>query len=121
MILGVISVMFLGLGMCMTLLPEWNAFAPGVVLGCAGLMFALITVLVWRKMENKAPVKLSGKTVLTVVLGIIGALALGLGMCMVMIWNQLVWGIIIGIAGIILLLCLIPICRGLRSCTSAKL
>ena len=114
MILGVISGIFLAIGMCMALLPEWNAFTPGVVLGCVGLLFALITVIVWRKMTNKAPIKLSGKTILTVLLGIVGALALGVGMCLVMVWSQIVWGIIVGLVGIILLLCLIPICKGLK-------
>lgn len=114
MILGVISTMFLGIGMCMALLPEWDAFTPGVVLGCVGIVFALITVFVWRKMTNKAPIKLSGKTVLTIILGIVGALALGVGMCLVMVWSQFIWGILVGIVGIILLLCLIPICKGLK-------
>jgi len=114
MILDVISGIFLAIGMCMALLPEWNAFTPGVVLGCVGLLFALITVIVWRKMTNKAPIKLSGKTILTVLLGIVGALALGVGMCLVMVWSQIVWGIIVGLVGIILLLCLIPICKGLK-------
>lgn len=72
MVLSVISIMFFGVSMCMALLPEWNAFTPGVILGCVGLAFALVTVFVWRKMEHKAPVKLSGKTVLAVILGIAG-------------------------------------------------
>jgi len=38
MILGVISIMFFGIGMCMVLLPEWNAFTPGVVTGCVGVV-----------------------------------------------------------------------------------
>jgi len=114
MILGIISVMFLGIGMCMALLPEWNAFKPGVVVGCVGLLFALITVIVWRKMENKTPIRFSSKTVLTVLLGIVGALLLGVGMCFTMVWGRLVAGIILGVAGIILLLCLIPICKGIK-------
>lgn len=114
MILGVISVMFFGVGMCMATLPEWNAFRPGVILGCVGLVFALITVIVWRKMENKAPIRFNSKTVLTVLLGIVGALALGVGMCLVMVWSHLIAGILVGIIGIILLLCLIPICKGLK-------
>lgn len=114
MILGVISVMFLGIGMCMALLPEWNAFKPGVVVGCIGLVFTLITTIVYRKMENKAPIKFSAKTVLTVLLGIVGALLLGVGMCFTMVWSRLVVGIVIGVAGIILLLCLIPICKGIK-------
>lgn len=114
MVMGVISALFLGVGMCMALLPEWNAFTPGVVLGAVGLVFALITYLVWRKMEHKAPIQLNGKTVLTALLGIVGALTLGLGMCFVMVWSNLVLGIIIGIVGIILLLCLIPVIKGLK-------
>ena len=114
MILGAISVMFLGIGMCMALLPDWNAFKPGVVVGCVGLVFAMITVVVWRKMENKAPIRFSTKTVLTVLLGIVGALLLGIGMCFTMVWGRLVAGIILGVVGIILLLCLIPICKGIR-------
>jgi len=40
---------------------------------------------------------------------------LGVGMCMVMVWEGLlVWGIIVGIIGILLLLCLIPVCKGLK-------
>jgi len=114
MILGVISGIFIAIGMCMALLPEWNAFTPGVVLGCVGLLSALITVFVWRKMTNKAPIKLSKKTILTVLLGIVGALTLGVGMSVVMVWSQIIWGIIVGLAGILLLLCLIPICKGLK-------
>lgn len=113
-ILGTISCIFFALGMCMAMIEEWNAFKPGVVVGCVGLVFALITVLVWRKMENKAPIKITGKAVLTVVIGIIGALALGVGMCFCMVWNRMVLGIIIGLVGILVLLCLIPLCKGLK-------
>lgn len=114
MILGTISCVFFALGMCMAMIPEWNAFMPGVVIGCIGLVFALITVFVWRKMENKAPIKISGKAVLTALVGIIGALALGVGMCFCMVWSHMVAGIIIGLAGILVLMSLIPLCKGLK-------
>lgn len=114
MILGTISCIFFALGMCMAMIKEWNAFKPGVVVGCVGLVLALITVLVWRKMENKAPIKITGKAVLTVVIGIVGALALGVAMCFCMVWSQMVIGIIIGLVGILVLLCLIPLCKGLK-------
>ncbi|MCC2817178.1 hypothetical protein LK537_07745 [Lachnoclostridium pacaense] len=114
MILGTISCIFFALGMCMTMIAEWNAFRPGVILGVVGLLFALVTVIVWRKMEHKAPIKMNGKTIGTVFLGIIGALALGIGMCFVMVWGNLIPGIIIGLIGILLLMCLIPICKGLK-------
>lgn len=114
MILGTISVLFFALGMCMAMLPEWNAFRPGILLGCVGMVFALITVLVWRRMEKKAPVRITGKAVLTAVMGFAGALALGVGMCLTMVWNSLLIGIVVGLVGILLLLCLIPVCKGLK-------
>lgn len=114
MILGTISCVFFALGMCMTMIPEWNAFQPGVIVGCIGLVFVLITIFVWRKMENKEPIEISPKAIGTVFLGIIGALALGVGMCFVMVWNNLVPGIVVGLIGILLLMSLIPICKGLE-------
>lgn len=33
MIMGTIGGIFFALGMCMALIPEWNAFQPGVVMG----------------------------------------------------------------------------------------
>ena len=63
MILGTIGGIFFALGMYMVLIPEWNAFQPGVVMGVIGAVILLIMVLVWRKMENKNPIHLSGKTI----------------------------------------------------------
>lgn len=114
MILGTVSFIFFALGMCMAMIGEWNAFKPGIVVGCVGLVFAVVTIMVWRKMENKEPIKITGKAVLTVAVGIIGALALGVGMCFCMVWNNMVPGIIIGLVGIIILMCLIPLCKGLK-------
>ena len=36
MILGTIGGIFFALGMCMALIPEWNAFQPGVIMGAIG-------------------------------------------------------------------------------------
>lgn len=114
MILGTIGGILFALGMCMALIPEWNAFNQGVVLGVIGAVVLLIMVLIWRKMENKSPVKLSGKMIGTVLLGIVGALTFGIGMCLTMVWSNMIIGIIVGIVGIILLLCLIPLTKGLK-------
>ena len=114
LVLGTVGVVFFALGMCMALIPEWNAFNQGVVLGVIGAMVLLIMVLVWRKMENKSPVKLSGKMIGTVLLCIVGALVLGVGMCLTMIWSNMIIGIVVGIVGIVLLLCLIPLTKGLK-------
>ena len=114
MILGTVGLIFAAIGMCMCLLPEWNAFNSGIIMGCIGIAILLITAIVWRKMENKAPIHLTGKTVLTILIGVVGSLLLGVGMCFVMVWSQIVYGILIGIAGILMLLMLIPLIKGLE-------
>lgn len=114
MILGTIGGILFALGMCMALIPEWNAFQPGVIMGVAGAIVLLIMVLIWRKMENKEPIKLSGKTIGATLIGIVGALLLGVGMCLTMVWSHMVVGIIVGIVGIVVLLCLIPFIKGLK-------
>ncbi|MDO4618533.1 MAG: hypothetical protein Q4B31_03310 [Clostridia bacterium] len=114
LVLGTVSGMLFALGMCMVLLPEWNAFKPGVIFGTVGLIMGLITIAVWRKMEGKKPIKVSGKSVLAILVGIIGAIMLGIGMCFCMVWNKMVLGIIIGIVGIVILLSMIPLTKGFK-------
>lgn len=114
MILGTIGGILFALGMCMAMIPEWNVFQPGVVMGVMGIVVLLAMVLVWRKMENKEPIKISGKTIGAILIGIVGALLFGVGMCLTMVWSNMVIGIIIGIAGIVVLLCLIPFVKGLK-------
>ncbi|MGN1027431.1 MAG: hypothetical protein ACI4P4_13640 [Faecousia sp.] len=115
LILGTVGGILFALGMCMAMIPEWNAFTQGIVVGCIGAVVLLVMLLVRRKMEGRPViVKLSAKTIGTVVLGVAGALVLGLGMCMVMVWNMLVWGVAVGLVGILLLLCLIPLVKGIK-------
>lgn len=114
LVLGTISVILFALGMCMALLPEWNTFKPGIIFGCIGIILGLITVIIWRRMGNKAPIQLNGKIILTVIVGIVGALVLGVGMCFSMVWNQLVMGVVIGLVGIVVLLSLIPFAKGIK-------
>ena len=114
MLMGTISGVLFALGMCMALIPEWEAFQPGVIFGGVGLLLGLITLIVWRKMEHKEPIQFSGKTILTIIVGVIGALALGVGMCFCMVWGKMVIGVIIGLIGIIVLLSLIPLIKGIK-------
>lgn len=115
LILGTIGGILFALGMCMAMLPEWGAFTQGIIVGCIGAVILLALVLIRRKMEGKPVfVKLSAKTVGTVILGVVGALVLGTGMCMVMIWEMMIPGILVGIVGIVLLLCLIPLVKGIH-------
>lgn len=115
LIFATVGGILFALGMCMALLPAWDAFRQGVVLGAAGLAVLLIMVLVRRKMAGKPVIVApTARTVGTVLLGAAGALALGVGMCMTMVWSMMTGGIAVGIVGIVLLLCLIPAVKGLK-------
>lgn len=115
LIIGTVVVILFSLGMCMCMITEWNTFKQGVVVGAIGLVVLIIMLIIRRKMEGKPPIEVNIKTMGIVILGIIGALVLGVGMCMTMVWQGLmVQGIIVGIIGIIILLSLIPICKGVK-------
>ena len=114
MILGTISGVFFALGMCMALLPEWGMRTQGIVSGVIGLALMLVTVCIWRKMEGKEPIRISGKMMGAVVLGIFGALLFGVGMCMSMIFSQMLPGIVVGVIGIVVLMMLIPLTKGVH-------
>lgn len=115
LIMSVIGGMLFSLGMCMCLLPEWGAFNQGIVLGVAGAVMLFITWIVYRKISGKAPIKLNAKVIGKVIYGIFAAIVFGIGMCLIMAFEgMMIPGIIVGIVGIILLLCLIPMCVGFK-------
>ena len=114
MILGTIGMVFFALGMCMALIEEWGMFQQGIVFGVIGIVILLITLIVWRRMEGKDPIRLNGKTVCTVVLAIFGALLLGIGMSLCMVFGKMILGVVIGLVGIVALLMLIPLTKGLK-------
>ena len=114
LIMGTISGVLFALGMCMALLPEWNTFKEGVIFGGIGMVLGVITLLVWCKMENKKLPKLDGKIVFRIAYSVIAVLVLGLGMCMCLVWQQIVWGTLVGLAGIIMLIALIPMIKGIK-------
>lgn len=114
MMLGTVSVVFFALGMCMALLPEWNAFNQGIVFGVIGIVLGLVTLFVWRKMEHKAPIKLNRRVVGLTIYGIVGALVLGAGMCLCVVWSKFVVGTVIGLVGILMLLSFVPIIKGIK-------
>jgi len=58
--------------------------------------------------------KLSGKAIGTTALAVLGALLLGVGMCLSMVFGKMVLGVVIGLVGIVALLMLIPLVKGLQ-------
>ena len=115
LILDTVGCVFFALGMCMCLIQEWGVSRQGIVCGAAGLVVLLADLLIWRKMEGKAPIVVSPRTLGLVALGVAGALLLGVGMCLsMMVFGKLVAGIVVGLIGIVALLLLIPLAKGLK-------
>ena len=114
LIMSTVGGILFALGMCMALIPEWGAMVPGIIVGAVGAVVLLAMVLVRRKMSGKPAIVFNGKAIGITLLGVAGAIILGVGMCMTMIWEMMVPGIIVGIVGIVALLCLIPVVKGLK-------
>ncbi len=114
LILGTVSGVLFALGMCMALLPERNAFKEGIIFGSVGIILGIVTLLVWCKMENRTLPKMNGKNILRIVYAVLATLILGVGMCMCLVWEQIVWGTLVGLLGIIMLISLIPMIKGIK-------
>ncbi len=113
LVLGVIGGLLLSLGLCMCLVPEWNSFSIGVIVTALGTVILLrLVLMLWKKHDRKVHIqwKLAGK----ILYGIVAALVLGVGMCMILVWQMMLPGIFVGVLGIVLLLGLIPLCLGLK-------
>ena len=114
LVLGTVSGVLFALGMCMALVEEWAKMKEGVLLGTAGLVLGIVTLMVWRKMEHKAPIRVSGKTVAKIVYAVAAALELGVGMSLCLVRADFLLGTLIGLVGIVMLLGLIPMVKGLK-------
>jgi len=114
LVMGTVSGVLFFLGMCMALVEEWAMLKQGAILGGAGLVLGLVTLLVWRKMEHKAPIRVSGKVVVRVLLGVAAALTLGIGLSLCLVLESYMLGTVIGLVGIVLLLGFIPLVKGLK-------
>lgn len=114
LILGTLSGVLFALGMCMALLPEWNAFSAGVALGIAGLILGALTFFVWCRMEYKKLPRINGRYMLYILYGILAATVFGVGLCLCLVWQKIVWGTLVGLLGMIMMIALIPMIKGIR-------
>ena len=113
LLVGTVGGLLFALGMCMCLLPEWNVFQPGVVCTAVGFLMLLIQGIVAFFRSGKK-IKINWKLTFKIFYGVFAALVLGVGMCLIMVWNRMLLGIAVGIVGIVLLLMLIPMFLGLK-------
>ena len=114
LLIGTVSGVLFALGMCMALLPEWNTFWEGVIFGGVGVVLGVITLLVWCRMENKKLPKMNGKKLFRITYTVAAVLILGAGMCLCLVWQQFVWGTLVGLLGLVMLFALIPMVKGLK-------
>lgn len=115
LVLTVVGGLLFALGMCMCLLPEWNAFTPGVVVTALGALVLMAIALVRWIMAGKPVAKVNWNKVGKVAYCVVAALVLGAGMAMIMAFEGLmIPGIIVGIVGIVLALGSIPVFKGLK-------
>ena len=115
LVLTVVGGLLFALGMCMCLLPEWNAFTPGVVVTALGALVLLVIALVRWIMAGRPVARINWNKVGKGVYCMAAVLVLGAGMAMIMAFEGLMLpGIIVGVVGVVLLLGLIPVFRGLK-------
>lgn len=115
LVLTVVGGLLFSLGMCMCLLPEWNAFTPGVVVTALGALVLLAIALVRWIMAGKPVAKVDWNKVGKAAYCIAALLVLGAGMAMIMAFEGLmVPGMIVGVIGIVLALGMIPVFKGLK-------
>ena len=115
LVLTVVGGLLFALGMCMCLLPEWNAFTPGVVVTALGALVLLAIALVRWIMAGKPVAKVNWNKVGKIAYCVASLLVLGTGMAMIMAFEGLmIPGIIVGIVGIVLGLGMIPVFKGLK-------
>ena len=113
LVFGTVGGLLFALGMCMALLPEWNASTPGCI--CTGIGFVvLLTLILVRCRKSGRKIKVNWKLTGKVAYGVISSLVLGLGMCMILVWDMMLVGIAVGVVGIVMLLFLIPMFVGLK-------
>lgn len=114
LIFSVVGGLLFSLGMCIALVPEMGTITQGVILGVIGLAVLLAMVIVRRKMDGKPAIVFNGRAIGITLYSIFSTAVFGAGMCLVLVTSQMVWGIIVGVIGIVLLLCLIPLCKGIK-------
>ena len=118
---GTASILLFGIGMCMCMLPAWNLFRAGVVFGAAGVVWLLLTWMIYRKLSGKKPIALNGALLLRALYGCFSVLVLGIGMCMCMLWGMLLPGIGIGILGLLGMAAAYPLYRNITRKRREKL
>jgi len=115
LVLAVLGGLLFSLGLCMCLIPEWNMFKPGVAVTALGALVLLTMALIRWILAGKPTVKVNWNKVGKIAYAVLACLVLGTGMAMILAFEgRMIPGILVGIVGILLLLGLIPVFKGLK-------
>lgn len=115
LIVFTVAGLLFALGMCMCLVAEWDLFKPGVVVTGLGLLMLLAAGLAAWIRAGKPVAKINWAKTGKIAYAVVSLLVLGAGMSMIMVFDGLmIPGMVVGAAGIIMLLCLIPLYKGLK-------
>ena len=115
LLLTVVGGLLFALGMCMCLLPEWNAFKVGVIVAALGAIMLLALALLRWNMAGRPIAQVDWKKTGKIAYCVVAALVFGTGMALVMAYEgMMIYGIIVGIIGVILGLGIIPLFKGLK-------
>lgn len=79
-----------------------------------GAFVLLVLAIVCRIRSGKPAKKINWRLAGKIAYGTLSALVLGAGMAMILELGMMLWGVVAGIVGIVMLLCLIPMCVGFR-------
>lgn len=115
LLMVVLGGLLFSVGLCMCLIPEWNLFKPGVVVTALGaLVLCVLALLRWIQ-AGKPVARVNWQKVGKATYCVVSVLVLGVGMSMIMAFvGMMIPGIIVGIVGIVLLLGIIPVVKGLK-------
>ncbi len=106
-ILGTIGGLIFAIGMCMCLIPEWNAFTAGVIVTILGFIILLGIIPIYRSTHPKKTRKPIDWALLTPwIVGVVGSMIMGFGMSRIMVGEasttDMVVGLITGVVGLII-------------------
>ena len=106
-ILGTIGGLIFAIGMCMSLVEEWDMLVPGIVVASVGFIILLCIIPVYRKSHpRKKHGPINWSITLTWLIGILASLIMGFGMSKVLVGTpstkDMIIGIITGVIGLII-------------------
>jgi hypothetical protein len=114
LVMGTIGGVLFALGMCMCMVEEWGSFAQGVGLGVAGMVVLALMYLVRQRMQGVRFEAPDARTVLAVIVGVVGAALFGIGVCLCTAFGKMGLGVVLGLIGMVVMLTLVPLTKGLK-------